>query len=136
MAAAQAVENHVDEWGITWYLGWIYTSIPTWINSQEWPTATEAQTLNKCPRGTLSNHHKNHSNQHKNSYKLCNEMEILLWVWWKVNGNWKTNMITLIFPNTGIRRTKFKRAGWWKSQSGILVEKLTIWVRPLEIQKL
>ena len=31
MAAAQAAENHKDEWGLTWYLGWgIYTSIRTW----------------------------------------------------------------------------------------------------------
>ena len=34
MAAAQAAENHVDEWGLTWYFLWgIYTSIPTWTHS-------------------------------------------------------------------------------------------------------
>ena len=30
MAAAQAVESHGDEWGLSWYFWWgIYTSIPT-----------------------------------------------------------------------------------------------------------
>ena len=31
MAAAEATENHGDEWSWTWYFRWgIYTSIPTW----------------------------------------------------------------------------------------------------------
>ena len=35
MAAAQAAENHGDEWGLTWYLWWgIYTSIPFWTHSK------------------------------------------------------------------------------------------------------
>ena len=35
MAAAQGAENHGDEWGLTWYfLCGIYTSIPTWTQSQ------------------------------------------------------------------------------------------------------
>ena len=35
MAAAQAAENHGDEWGLTWYLRWgIFTSIPFWTHSQ------------------------------------------------------------------------------------------------------
>ena len=33
-------------------------------------------------------------------------------------------------------RNKSKRAGLWESQSGIQVGKLTIWVRPFEIEKL
>ena len=34
MVAAQAAENHEDEWGLTWYLWWrIYTSTPTWMHS-------------------------------------------------------------------------------------------------------
>ena len=39
------------------------------------------------------------------------------------------------FPNGGksIRRNEFKRAGLWKSQSGIQVGKLVIWVRLFEI---
>ena len=33
-------------------------------------------------------------------------------------------------------RKKSKRAGVWESHSGIQVEKLTIWVRSIEIEKL
>ena len=33
MVAAQAAENHRDEWDLTWYLRWgIYTSISTWTH--------------------------------------------------------------------------------------------------------
>ena len=33
MAAAQAAENHEDEWGLNWYfLGGIYTSLSTWTH--------------------------------------------------------------------------------------------------------
>ena len=46
MAAAQAAENHRDEWGLTWYflLG-IYTSIPTQTNSQNSLAAAEVPSL-------------------------------------------------------------------------------------------
>ena len=49
------------------------------------------------------------------------------------------------FPNGGkaiveqilaSERNKSKRAGLWESQSGILVGKLTTWVRSFEIEKL
>ena len=34
MTAAQAAENHGDEWGLTWYFLWgIYTWIPTWTQN-------------------------------------------------------------------------------------------------------
>ena len=43
MTAAQAVENHGDDWGLPWYFQWgIYTSIPTWIHSQNSRAAAEA----------------------------------------------------------------------------------------------
>ena len=46
MAAAQAAENHGDEWDLTWYFLWgIYTSIPTWTYSQNSLPATEAPSL-------------------------------------------------------------------------------------------
>ena len=42
MAAAQAAENHGDEWCLTWYLWWaIYTSIPAWTHSQNSLAAAE-----------------------------------------------------------------------------------------------
>ena len=45
MAAAQAAENHGDEWDVTWYFLWgIYTSIPAW--TQNSLKAAEAASLN------------------------------------------------------------------------------------------
>ena len=68
---------------------------------------------------------------------------IPLWIRWKVNGNWDSNMIRIsqwreshCRTNTSVRRNKSKRAGLWESQSGIQVGKLTIWVRSFEIEKL
>ena len=53
MAAAQAAENHGDEWGLTWYLRWaIYTSIPTWNHSQNSLAAAEALSLKISSHGT------------------------------------------------------------------------------------
>ena len=47
MAAAQAVENHGDEWGLNWYfLCGIHTSIPTWTHSQNSLAAAEAPIIN------------------------------------------------------------------------------------------
>ena len=43
MTAAQAAENHGDEWGWTWYLQWgIHTSVPTWTHLQNSLAAVEA----------------------------------------------------------------------------------------------
>ena len=65
-------------------------------------------------------------------------------VWQKVNGNKTTTWSE--FPNWGKtiakqilgseERNISKRARLWKSQSGIQVEKLTIWVRSFEFEKL
>ena len=53
MAAAQAAENHGDEWGLTWYFLWgIYTSIPTWTHSKNSLAAAEALSLKISSRGT------------------------------------------------------------------------------------
>ena len=67
------------------------------------------------------------------------KQDILLWMWWEVNGNWDNNMIRTspwreghCRTNTSVRRKKFKRAGLWEPQSGIQVGKLTIWVRSFE----
>ena len=68
---------------------------------------------------------------------------ILLWIWWKINGNWNKNVIIIsqwreshCRTNTCIRRNKSKRAGLWESQLVIRVGKLTICVRSFEIEKL
>ena len=53
MAAAQAAENHGDDWGSTWYfLCGIYTSIPTWTHSQNSLAAAEAPSLKISSHGT------------------------------------------------------------------------------------
>ena len=52
MAAAQAAENHGDEWSLTWNLQWgIYTSIPSWTHSQN-SLAAEALSLKISSHGT------------------------------------------------------------------------------------
>ena len=71
MAAAQAAENHGYEWCLSWYF-WcgIYTSIPNWTQSQNsLAAAAEALSLRYSPMEDLSNNHKDHPNQHKNSLK-------------------------------------------------------------------
>ena len=62
---------------------------------------------------------------------------ILLWIWWKVNGNWEKNMISIsqwkkAISEQTLEIKKSKRAALWESQSGIQEGKLTIWVRSFE----
>ena len=51
MTAAQATENHGDEWGLAYFLWGIHTSIPTWTQSQNSLAAAEAPSLNICSHG-------------------------------------------------------------------------------------
>ena len=99
MAAAQALENHGEEWSLTWYFRWgIDTSIPTWAHSQNSLATAEALSLKISSHRTSllsKNDHKDHPNQHKNSHNQCNETGHPLWIWWKVNGNWGNNMIRI-----------------------------------------
>ena len=75
MTAAHAAENHGDEWGLTWCLRWgIYTSIQTWIHSQNSLAAAEAlEFKNILPWHTSQMINEDHPNQHKNIQKLCDE---------------------------------------------------------------
>ena len=74
MAAAQVVENHGDEWGLTWYLPWgLYTSFLTWTCLPNSLAASGAPSLNISSNSPLSNNHEDHLNHHKNSNKLRNE---------------------------------------------------------------
>ena len=74
MAAAQAAENHGDEWGLTWYLRWgIYTSIPTWTNSQNSLATAEAMSLKISSHGTFLKWSRRPPNQHENGHKPCSE---------------------------------------------------------------
>ena len=82
----------------------------------------------------LPNDHKDHTNQHENSHKLCDETGhpalSLLESQWKLRqthiriSRWgKSHCRT----NTSVRRKKkFKRAGLREPQSGIPAGKLTI----------
>ena len=61
---------------------------------------------------------------------------ILLWVWWKFNGNWDKKMIRKKKRTTSEGIKKSKRAGLVRSQSGIRVGKLNhvskvIWDRKI-----
>ena len=54
MAAAQAAENHEDEWGLTCYYRWgIHISTPTWTHSQNsLAAAAEGLSLKISSQGT------------------------------------------------------------------------------------
>ena len=69
MVAKQAAENHGDKWGLTWYLQWAQ-----WTHLQNSLAATEALSIKYPPVEHLSNDDKDHTNQQKNSHKLCNEI--------------------------------------------------------------
>ena len=61
MVAAQAAENHGDEWGLTWYLQWGILN-PTWSNSQDSLVLAEAPSLTMCSHQTFLNDYEDHSN--------------------------------------------------------------------------
>ena len=71
------------------------------------------------------------------------KQDILFYVWWKVNGDWDKYMIRFsqwmesnYRTNISFRKNKSKGTRLCKSQSGIQVGKLAIWVRSFEIHKL
>ena len=142
MAAAQAAENHGDEWGLTWHFRWaIYPSIPTWTHSQDSQAAAEALSLKISSHGASLKWTQRpwQSAQEVISYEI--KRGIPLWIWWKVNGNWENNMIRIFQwreshcrTNSSVKRNKSKWEELWESQSGIRVGELTIWVKSFEIQ--
>ena len=145
MVASQAAENHGDKWSLTWYFLWaIYKSIPTWTHSQNSVVAAEALSLKISFHGTSHIITKIVPISTRIVVSDAMKWGILLWIWWKVNGNWDSNMVKIFQwrkshcrTNNWIRRKKkSKRAGLWESQSEIWVGKLTIWVRSFEIEKL
>ena len=100
MAAAQAAENHGNEWGLTWYLWWErYTSTLTWTHSQNSLPAAETLSL-KISSHIISLKWSPRPSQSAwvvISYVM--ESGIPLWVWQRVNGNWETTWSD--FPNGG-----------------------------------
>ena len=145
MTAGQVAENHGDEWALAWYL-----RCETYINSNLNP-------LTKFPSRSRSSWFKYIfpwniyqtimktipiSTRIVISYAM--KRGILFWVFWEVSGNLENNMIRisqwrerLCGTDTSIRRKKYIQKSWlWESQSGIQVQKLTIWVKSFEIEKL
>ena len=76
MSPAKAAENYGDKSGLTWYLRWgIYTSIQTWVPSQNSLIVPEAMNLKICSHGTSfkwSHFHARHGT--KTSPVFC---------WWR-----------------------------------------------------
>ena len=55
MAAAQAAENHGDEWVLTWYFLWgIYTSTPIWTHSQKLNSSSRSSRFKDILPGNIS----------------------------------------------------------------------------------
>ena len=124
MAAAQVVENHGNDWSLTWYLWWgIYTSIPTWTHSQNSVAAAEAG-VRYPPMEHLSNYHEDHLNQHQDSHKPHNKaghpVLSLLESWWKQTTmspefpNWGKAIVGQTLASEEINKSK--RAELWESQ--------------------
>ena len=92
----------------------------------------------------LSNDHKNHPNQHKNSHKLHDETGHAVWCFgksmetetstWSEFPNGMKVIVEQILASKEINKSK--TAGLWQSKSGIQVGNLAIWVRLFEIEKL
>ena len=90
MAVAQTVENHENEWGLTWYLRrWIYTSISSWKYSQNWLelslSISSLEAFLKWPRRLFQ----------QNSHSYAMKEGITSWVWPKVNRNRDNHMIRI-----------------------------------------
>ena len=90
MAVAQTVENHENEWGLTWFLRrWIYTSISCWKYSQNWfelsLSISSQEAFLKWPRRLFQ----------QNSHSYAMKKGITSWVWPKVNRNRDNHMIRI-----------------------------------------
>ena len=90
MAVAQAVENHENERGLTWYLRrWIYTSISSWKYSQNWLELSlsmpSQETFLKWSRRLFQ----------QNSHSYATKQGITYWVWPKFNRKQYNHMIRI-----------------------------------------
>ena len=145
MAAAQAAENHGDEWGLTWYfLRDIYINFN--LNPlTKFPSSSRSTKLKDILPWNISRMITKTipiTTGIVTSYVM--KRGIPLSIWWKVRGNWDNNMIRIsqwrqshCRTNTSIRRKKEIQQSWtMRMGSGIRVGKLTIWVRLFEREKL
>ena len=119
----------------------IYTSIPTWTHSQNSLSRRSTEFKDILPQNISQMITKTIPISTRIVISYAMKQGIPFWVWWKVNGNWDNNMIRIYKWRETIAEqiltpeeiNKSTRAGLWDSQSGIQVERLTIWVRSFEI---
>ena len=138
MAVTQAAEKHGHGWRLTWYLRWpIYSSTPTRPHSQNSQNSCKGTEFKDVLPWNISEIIKKAvqiSTRIVMNYAV--KRGILLWVWWKFNGNWDKKMIRKKKRTTSEGIKKSKRAGLVRSQSGIRVGKLNhvskvIWDRKI-----
>ena len=133
MAVTQAAEKHGHGWRLTWYLRWpIYSSTPPRPHSQN--------SQNSC-KGTefkdvLPWNKKVVQISTRIAMNYAVKRAIILWVWWKLNGNWDMKMIIKEKRTVSEGIKKSKKAGLVQSQSWIRVGKLNhvskvIWDRKI-----
>ena len=96
MVAPQAAENHGNEWSLTWYLRWdMYTSIPTWTNSQFIRSNRSTEFKDIPPWNISQMITKTLSISMRIVVIYAMKRDIPFQVWQKVNGNWGNNMIRI-----------------------------------------
>ena len=144
MAGAQEAENHGDEaWPDIFYERYTnqFQPEPTHkIHKQQ----QKHWALRYPPMEHLSNDQEDHSNQHENSHKLCNETDIPLWIWSRINGNWDNNTIrisqwreshcrtiTSVRRKKKVQKSSTTRITVWDQR-----RKVNYWVRSFEVEKL
>ena len=132
MTAVEADENHGDGWGLTWfiYLNYNLNPLNTFSSSSRSTVFKDILPWNMSQMITKSVPISTRiviSNAMKWGIPLC--------IWWKVNGNWDNGGKAIVEQIASWERNKSKRAGLWESQSGIRVEKLTIWIRSFDYNR-
>ena len=144
IAAAQVAENHKVKWGLTWYLWGIYTSIPTWMQSQNLLAAAEALSSQISYHWSSQIIKKTVPNSTR-IVKLCNETRYPTAIWWKLRlRKRETEKTWWEFPNEHkaiveqmleSEEKQNKTTGLRESKSGIQAGKLNMWVRSIEFTR-
>ena len=146
MAAAQATENHGDEWDLTWYFQWgIYVNSNLNPLTKFTSNSRSMEFKDNLPWNISQMIRKTIPISMRIVISNAMKQSIPVWIWWKVNENWeKITWSEFINKGKAILEkilasqeiNKSEGAGLWESQSGVWVGKLTIWVRLFEVEKL
>ena len=109
IAAAEAAENYEDEWGLTWYLSNFNQNPLTKFTSSS--RSTEFKDILPWDIFHIITMTIPITTRIVISYAM--KQGIPLWIWWKVTGNWDSNMIRIFlwreshcWANTSVRRNK------------------------------